>query len=116
MRATVGVLAAVMAVGVACAPPAQADGKTTNLDQIIGDLYTQVQRRCTPEIPPSFQGIQWAPADPTGGGGTGRIVDATPGLGGPFQVWWNLGPNPPVGYRSVSADGLGYWDIEFEFC
>ena len=87
-----------------------------NFDQIIGDLYTEVQHRCTPQMPPNFQGIQWAPGAPAGGGGSGRIIDATPGLGGPFQVWWNPGPNPPVGYRSVPADGYGYWDIDFEFC
>lgn len=115
------VMPAVLAAGIACAPLAQADADTSNLDQLIGQLYTKVQRGCTPQTPPSFQGIQWDPGSPYGGGGTGRIVDADPHLGGPFKVYWDLGSNPPAGSRQVPAQtstGVphGYWDVNFEFC
>jgi hypothetical protein len=110
------VIPAVLAAGITCAPLAQADGNTANLDQIVAQVYTQVQRGCTPQTPPNFQRIAWDAGSPFGGGGTGRIIDANPSLGGPFQVLWNLGPNPPAGYRSVPAQPNGYWDINLEFC
>jgi len=31
-------------------------------------------------------------------------------------MWWNIGPNPPIGYRSVTAQPNGYGDINLEFC
>lgn len=89
---------------------------TSNLDHIIETLYDDVQSRCTPTLTPHFQRIDWDPGYPYGGGGSGRIVDDDPSLGGPFQVWWNLGPDPPNGYRSVPAEPQGYWDINLEFC
>lgn len=117
MRTAV-LIPAVFAAGIACAPLAQAGtgADTSNLDQIVAGVYNQVQRGCTPSTPPNFQRIQWDAGFPYGGGGTGRIIDANPGLGGPFQVLWNLGPNPPAGYRSVPAQPQGYWDINLEFC
>jgi len=59
------------------------------------------RKGCTPGTPPQFQRIIWDGTGPTGGGGTGRIVDVNPDLGGPFSAWWNLGPNAPAGARSV---------------
>jgi hypothetical protein len=60
----------------------------------------------------------------TGGRGfhkSRRIIDANPGLGGSFTVYWNLGPNPPAGARSMPAytsNGAphGYWDVTLESC
>ncbi len=40
------------AVGIACAPLAQADGNSANLDQLVAQVYNQVQRGCTPKTPP----------------------------------------------------------------
>lgn len=113
--------AALTAGGIVCAPLARADADTSHLDQIVAGVYNQVQRGCTPRTPPNFQRIQWDPGSPYGGGGTGRIIDANPSLGGPFTVYWNLGPNPPAGARSVPAQTSsgaphGYWDITLEFC
>jgi hypothetical protein len=62
-----------------------------------------------PSEPPIFQRILWDSYAgesgneryPTAGGDTGRSVDADPHLGGPFQVWWNIGPNPSIAYRSA---------------
>jgi len=110
-----------LAAGITCAPLAQADADTSNLDQVVAGVYNQVQARCTPSMRPSFQRIQWDPGYPYGGGGTGRIIDANPGLGGPFTVYWNLGPNPPAGARSVPAQAPngsqhGYWDVTLQFC
>jgi hypothetical protein len=106
---------ALLAAGIACAPPAQADGNTANLDQLVAQVYNQVQRGCTPETPPSFQGIAWD-SPPTGQGGSGRIIDANAALGGPFQAYWNLGGGPFPGARVVPAQPQGYWDIVLEFC
>jgi hypothetical protein len=110
--------------GVVLAAPAHADGDTSNLDQIIENLYNDVQARCTPTLHPQFQRIEWDsyPGQfgdehyPTGAGGSGRIVDADPRLGGHFQAWWGLGPEAPAGYRVVPAQPNGYWDINLEFC
>ena len=41
----------------------------------------------------------------TGGRGfhkSRRIIDANPGLGGSFTIYWNHGPNPP-GRRPIDA-------------
>jgi hypothetical protein len=114
----IAAIPAVLAASIALAPLAHAGtgADTSNLDQIVANVYNQVQRGCTPSTPPSFQRIQWDPGSPYGGGGTGRIIDANPRLGGPFKVYWNLGPNPPAGFRSVPAQPQGYWDIGLEFC
>ena len=109
--------ALLVAAAVAATSPARADGDASNLDSLVAQVYDQVQRGCTPRTPPQFQRIIWDGTGPTGGGGTGRIVDANPGLGGPFSAWWNLGPDAPAGARSVpSLGGHGYWDITLEFC
>jgi hypothetical protein len=65
-------------------------------------------------MPPSFQRIVWD--NFTGGVGQGRIIDADPHLGGPFQVLWGLGPAAPAGYRVMPAQPYGYWAIMLEFC
>lgn len=69
----------------------------SNLDSLVAQVYNQVQKGCTPRTPPQFQRIIWDGTGPTGGGGTGRTVDANPALGGPFSASWNLGPNAPAG-------------------
>jgi hypothetical protein len=98
------------------APLAQADGNAANLDQLVGQAYTQFQTRCTPTEAPQFQRVAWD-SPPGGQGGTGRIIDAAPGLGGPFKVYWNLGNGPfPGAQKIVPAQPEGYWDIVFEFC
>ena len=111
------VAAAVAAIAVVTAAPASADDNASNLDQLVANLYTQVQRGCTPNMPPSFRRIAWDNGGPTGQGGSGRIVDANPHLGGPFTAYWNIGPSAPAGARVVPALGNnGYWDITLEFC
>jgi hypothetical protein len=48
---------------------------------------------------------------------TGRIVDGTHGLGGPFKALWS--PNnsrTPDAQMIVPAQPQGFWDIAFEFC
>ncbi len=99
-------------------PTASADGNAANLDQIVAQAYTQFQHGCTPTEPAQFQRIVWDdPHGPTGQGGSGRIIDGAPGLGGPFQVYWNLGDGPfPGAQKIVPAQPEGYWDIIFEFC
>jgi hypothetical protein len=113
----VAVLSAVLVAAIVCAPSAHADGDPSNLDQLVAQVYNQVQRGCTPRIPPQFQRIVWDGGRPTGQGGSGRIIDATPGLGGPFTARWNPDPSAPAGARVVPALGNnGYWDITLEFC
>jgi hypothetical protein len=116
MNKVLVVVPAVVAAGIAYAPLAYADGNTANLDQLIGQLYTQVMQGCQPQTPANFQGIQWDPGSPYGGGGSGRIIDGNPSFGGPFEVLWGAGPQAPAGYRVVPAQPNGYWDINFEFC
>ena len=106
---------AVLAADIACAPLAQADGNAANLDQVVAQVYNQVQRGCTPKTPPNFQRIAWN-SPPTGQGGTGRIIDANPALGGPFEVWWNFGTSAAPGARVIPAQPQGYWDVTLEFC
>jgi hypothetical protein len=116
MKIALGLLAAVGIAGAGFAAPAHADGNTANLDQLVGQAYTQFQTRCTPSMSPSFQRVAWD-SPPTGQGGTGRIVDANPALGGPVQVLWNLGNGPyPGAQKIVPAQPQGYWDIVFQFC
>jgi hypothetical protein len=87
------------------APIAHADGNAANLDQLVGQAYTQFQHGCTPSMTPQFQRIQW------------DSIDGTQGLGGPFKVYWNLGNGPfPGAQKIVPAQPQGYWDIVFEFC
>lgn len=115
MKAALGGTVALVAI--AFSPLAHADGNASDLDQIVGRAYTDFQSHCTPSMSPQFQRIVWDGGRPTGQGGTGTIIDATRGLGGPFKAYWNSGPShPPGAQRIVSADGNGYWDIEFDFC
>jgi hypothetical protein len=109
------VVPAVVAVAVAYAPVTHADGDATNLDRLVAQVYNEVQRGCTPTTPPSFQSIAWD-SPPTGQGGSGRIVDANPALGGPFRALWNPGGGPFPGARVVPAQPQGYWDVVLEFC
>ena len=114
----IAVVPTVLAVGIACASLAQAGtgADTSNLDQIVAGVYNQVQRGCRHRHHRRSNASSGTAGSPYGGGGTGRIIDANPHLGGPFQVLWNLGPNAPNGYRSVPAQPQGYWDINLEFC
>ncbi|ORW05813.1 hypothetical protein AWC14_01880 [Mycobacterium kyorinense] len=94
--------------------PAHADGSQQSLSNAVRQFYTQVQIRCTPNMVPSFQSIT------TDGHGHGRIIDANPSLGGPFNYLW--GPNgspgtPSAQYHVVPADdGNGIWYIDLQFC
>ena len=111
MRKAILVVAGSLAL--ATAAPAHADGSQASLESAVQQLYTQVQSRCTPNMPPHFQRIQLT------GNGQGRIIDSNPSLGGEFQYMW--GPpgsvgTPGVGYRSVPAQPNGYWYINLEFC
>lgn len=103
------------AAAIICTPPAQADsGDQASAEQAVTAIYNQVQRRCTPSMAPSLQSISWESFNPASGG-TGRIHDANPGLGGSFAVaYWNekVGPaqdSPP--YRAY-----GQWGVNLEFC
>jgi hypothetical protein len=111
----IGGMVAVAAI--AFDPLAQADADASNLDQIVAQAYTQFQSHCTPNMTPQFQRIVWDQGYASGGGGHGRIIDGTQGLGGPFSAWWNIGPSrPPGAQKIVPAQPSGYWDITFEFC
>jgi hypothetical protein len=111
------VLMALMATAaIAGAAPAYADGNAANLDQIVGSAYTDFQQHCTRTMTPYFQRIVWN-NPPTGQGGTGTIIDANRGLGGPFTVSWSPdNSRTPDAQRIVPAQPQGYWDIAFEFC
>jgi hypothetical protein len=114
-KAVAVIPAHLIAAGIVIAPLANADGTQASAEQAVRSVYEQVQRGCTPQTPPQFQRIVWNSV--TGQGGTGRIIDATPGLGGPFQVWWdNTNQAPMAGYRKVPAQPQGYWDVNLEFC
>jgi hypothetical protein len=106
---------AVLAAGIVSAPLAHADGTQASAEQAVRNVYNKVQARCTPSMAPSFQRIAWNSV--TGQGGTGRIIDANPRLGGPFHVWWdNTGGSPPAGTFKEPAQPEGYWDVTLEFC
>jgi hypothetical protein len=109
----IAVIPAVLVAALAFAPLAHADGTQASLNDAVRQVYTQVQTRCTPNMPPNFQGIQLT------GNGEGRIIDANPRLGGPFQYMW--GPPGSVGvpgatYHRVPAQPNGDWFINLEFC
>ncbi len=107
--------AVLLAAGLGCAPLAQADGTQASAEQAVRSVYNQVQARCTPRMPPSFQSISWDSFN--GNVGTGRINDATPGLGGPFWIGWdNTNAAAMPGYFKVPAQPQGYWDVKLEFC
>jgi hypothetical protein len=108
-------VAAVAAIGIAGAAPAHADTPTqASAESAVRTIYIQVQAGCTPTDPPHFQSITWdffSTADPAHIGGTGRIHDANPALGGPFVATWDTGAPLPPGARKV-----GQWDVNLEFC
>jgi hypothetical protein len=110
----IAVIPAVLAAGIALAPMAQADGSQASLSNAVQQVYTQVQIKCTPNMPPHFQTIQLT------GNGSGRIIDANPRLGGEFQYMWvpNGSPGVPGAsyYRVDANDGNGIWFINLEFC
>lgn len=104
----------VAALALTAAAPARADGSTASLTDAVRQVYTQVQTRCTPSMPPHFQRIT------TDGNGHGRIVDSNPSLGGPFDYLWGANGSPGTPgfqYRIVPADdGNGIWYIALNFC
>jgi hypothetical protein len=109
-------IVALAAIGIAGAAPAHADAPTqASAEQAVRSSYIEVQSRCTPRTPPNFQSIAWDffSSTPVDGriGGSGRIHDANPSLGGPFVAVWDNGTVLPPGARKV-----GQWDITFEFC
>lgn len=109
------VVPAVLAAGIACAGLAQAEsGDQADAEQAVTAIYNQVQARCTPRTPPSFQSISWNNFYPAVGG-EGRIHDANSALGGPFKVlYWN----PRVGAAKDGAAGRAYgqWSVDLQFC
>jgi hypothetical protein len=112
-KVTIGVAAA---LAVATAAPAHAHGNHSSLNAAVQQVYNQVQSRCTPNLPPKFQRIEWT-GHHDGNLGQGRIVDANPRLGGPFSYMWSLNPaSPGVGYHMEPAQPEGYWAIRLDFC
>jgi hypothetical protein len=97
------------------APVAHADsGDQSAAEQAVQTIYSQVQRRCTPSMPPSLQSISWSRFYPASGG-EGTIHDANPALGGPFQAYYT---NPQVGPAKNSPPfrASGQWGVNLEFC
>jgi hypothetical protein len=109
------VIAVALAAGIACAPPAQAySGDQASAEEAVAAIYSQVQRRCTPGTAPSLQSISWSQFSPQSFG-EGRIIDASAGLGGPFQVAYH---DPSVGPAKDAGAfrGYGQWGVNLEFC
>lgn len=50
-------------------------GNSANLDQLVGQAYTQFQHGCTPSEPAQFQRVAW---DAPPGGQGGRDASSTP--------------------------------------
>jgi hypothetical protein len=105
----------VLVAGIAGAPTAQAySGDQADAEQAVSAIYNRVQRACTPHTPPSLQSISWDSFNPASGG-TGRIHDANPGLGGPFVVaYWNEKVGPA--HDSPPFRAYGQWGVNLEFC
>lgn len=106
---------AVVVAATTFAPSAQAyDGDQASAEEAVTAIYNQVQRGCTPSMPPSLQSISWSTFNPQSFG-EGRIIDANPALGGPFQVaYWN--PNVGPAQNSPPFRGYGQWGVNLEFC
>ena len=108
------IAAAVLGASLSLAPlaVAHADG-SADLNAAVKQVYTKRQLQCTPNMPPSFQGIQLT------GNGQGRIIDANPRLGGPFNYFHVPQGSPGVPgadyFRVDASDGSIYF-IELEFC
>jgi hypothetical protein len=108
------VVPAVLAAGIACAPVAHADsGDQASAEQAVRAVYSRIT--CgSPPMPMSLQSIQWDSFYPASGG-SGRIIDANPALGGPFQVaWWNPRVGPAKDAPPFRA--YGQWGVNLEFC
>jgi hypothetical protein len=119
MNRFASVLAAVAVAGClsqVCLPPAARaeSGDQADATQAVQTVYLQRQRACTPAMPPQFRSITWENFYPASGG-KGRIVDANPHLGGPFQVYYT---KPRVGPAVAfpGAVAVGQWDVVLEFC
>jgi streptogramin lyase len=101
------VAAAALACGAAAGPapmvnaaPTDSGGQTT-AEQSIVDGYVAKQRGCTPDLAPSPQGVIWdSPGFTPNVGGTGKVTDADPRLGGQFRADW--------------VDGR--WHIVYPYC
>jgi len=85
----IGGMAALVAI--TFAPIAHADGNAANLDQLVGQGLHPVPTRLYAEHDAAVPTHPVGTAPPGGQGGSGRIIDGTQGLGGPFKVYWNLG-------------------------
>lgn len=83
------------------ADPAPNGGDQTTAERQIIDGYIAKQKQCTPGIPPNPRSVNWdAPGFQPNVGGSGRIADADPRLGGQFRADW------------VN----GRWHIEYPSC
>jgi hypothetical protein len=105
--------------GIVLAPLAHANGTESSLESAVRQVYTQVQTKCTPNMPPNFQGITFDKGYFPGGVGSGKIVDANPSLGGPFDYMWGPPGSPGTPgylYHRVPAQPDGDWFIELNFC
>ncbi len=81
--------------------PAPDSGDQTTAEQRIIDGYVAKQQGCTPDLTPNPQGVTWdSPGFTPNVGGTGRVNDADPRLGGQFRADW------------VN----GRWHIEYPYC
>lgn len=107
------VVPAVLAAGIALAPMAHADGTDPNLTAAVGALYVPYQTKCTPNMHPQYMGVELE------GNGKGRVLDATPGLGGEFEYFHLPAGSPGTpGYlyrRWDAPDGTIYF-VQFDFC
>jgi hypothetical protein len=112
VRIAAGMAAALAAT--VLAPLVHADvGDQADAEAAVRAVYAEIT--CgSPPMPMHLVGIQWSRFAPASGG-EGRIIDADPHLGGPFQVsYWNpkVGPAQPMrGYRP-----WGQWSVNLEFC
>jgi hypothetical protein len=96
-------------------PLAHADsGDQSDAEQAVTAIYNQVQRRCTPSLPPHLQSITWTSSTPASYG-EGTIHDANSALGGSFTVSYF---NPRVGPAQDGSAGRAYgqWAVNLEFC
>jgi hypothetical protein len=96
------------------APIAHADsGDQASAEEAMRAVYSRIT--CgSPPMPMSLQSITWSRFYPASFG-EGRIIDANPRLGGPFQVAFT---NPRVGPAQDSPPfrAYGQWGVNLEFC
>jgi hypothetical protein len=110
-----GLIAGMAALAaITLAPIANADnGDQASAEQAVRAVYSRIT--CgSPPMPMSLQSIQWDSFTPASFG-EGRIIDANPRLGGPFQVAWT---NPRVGPAKDAPPfrAYGQWGVNLEFC